>query len=610
MQSTEKRIDELQKILEVTKLLNSSDDVDYILNYLMQETLRILERADIGVIFLYNVAKDILELKTSIGFGNIKMVLKPGESITGAAFSMKKTLHLKSHEEMMFYMGTMEKTKFSLLNEKISLPMHTIQSSISCPLIHNDICLGVFVIDNYMNKEALNEDDVYLAELISQHATIALSNAENRKKEIENKKSLQKYSRLVESEKDRYKYSTYLHNKFTEMVLNGRSINDVLKEVSIMLKKDVFILDLFNVITNYSLGFTTNIDMLKLEKSKFVTKIHEHKESLFYCENLFSWILFNPITVNKEILGWVGILTEASEIDELEKITIDKCSTILALEKLKNSELSNMEQSLKGNFLDNLLEDTSNEFANKFAEKYNYNFNNQHQILIVRIDANNIEMSLHQNIKYLYNEINKLAIQAFSNSITLINKNYIITIFDYTEKINRSKLLSFIREIDEKRKYVLSFSKIKFNCQISVSSVIKNSSDFKITYNQTMHLFNLEINENKNFDYYFYDDLEIKKLLLKNDKEDLDRFVNKTLGPLLNYRNTSRDDLFETLTTYVTTGGNWTTSKNKLHIHGNTLTYRINRIQEILGYDLSEYAERFKIQIALEIIESNKIFRS
>ena len=46
-----KRIYELQSILEATKLLNSSNDVNYILNSLMNTTLKLLERADIGVIF-------------------------------------------------------------------------------------------------------------------------------------------------------------------------------------------------------------------------------------------------------------------------------------------------------------------------------------------------------------------------------------------------------------------------------------------------------------------------------------------------------------------------------------------------------------------------------
>ncbi|MCK5762837.1 MAG: GAF domain-containing protein, partial [Clostridiales bacterium] len=246
MKSTKNKIVELHKVLEITKLLNSSNNVDYIIEHLMQATLQILERADIGVIFLYDEDLNVLRLKASIGFGDIEMELDPGESITGTAFNMKKTLHLKNHQEMMILMNKMTKSKFHLLDKKIPFPMNAFQSSISCPLIHKEKCIGVFVIDNFIGKDALNEDDIYLAELISQHATIAIINANNHKIETENQKKLQNYSLLIEKEKNRYKYSTYLHDKFTEMVLNGNNISDILKEVSQMLKKDIFTIDLFN----------------------------------------------------------------------------------------------------------------------------------------------------------------------------------------------------------------------------------------------------------------------------------------------------------------------------------------------------------------------------
>ncbi|MCK5763901.1 MAG: helix-turn-helix domain-containing protein, partial [Clostridiales bacterium] len=327
-------------------------------------------------------------------------------------------------------------------------------------------------------------------------------------------------------------------------------------------------------------------------------------------EELSEWILFMPITIDKEILGWIGIVTKSFEIDELERITIDKCSTIIALEMLKDNEISNMQQSLKGTFFDNLLDNQTTEFTHKFAAKYNYDFNNQHQLIISKIDSENIETSFHKNLKYLYNEINKLTAQTFSNSISFLNKNCIVTIFDYNENIEKDLLITLIHKIYKKSKYILSFSKIDYKFQIAVSEVIKNNSDFKVAYERTIQLFNLNLNYNKEFYYYFYDDLEIKTLLLNNSSEDLTNFVNKILGPLFDYNHSSRDELFKTLKTYISTNGNWTLTKNTLYIHGNTLTYRINRLQEILGFDLSDYNKRFKIQIALEIVELGTITKT
>jgi len=603
MNKEEKKIIELQTVLEMTKLLNSSNDVKYILNSMMNTTLNMMERVDIGVIFLYDKDSDILRLETAVGFGNLSICLKPGESITGIAFNSRKTLHLKNHEEMMATMGTMERSNFSLLESSISLPMETIQSSIACPLMHNDECIGVLVIDNYFNKEPLNEEDVYIAELISHHATIAIINAANYEKLIENQKSLEKYSLIVEEEKNKYEYSTFLHNLFTSMVLNGNSIREIVKQVSIILHRDVFIVDLLYSIPHYSMDHLTDHEQVERAKCSFLPGLSQHQVSVLYNEALAHWLYFNPILVNREVLGWVGVVSESPDFNELEKIAIDKCATIVALEMLKDNELSSMEQSLKGDFLDNLLADKSTEFMKKFAEKYHYNFNTRHQIIIMNIEDNKLETTLNSNLRYLYREINRLMTATFTGSITLLQRKYIITLFEHNRSINKQYLTGLMDKVRQTCTLILDLSRGETDVRLAVSEIIDRGSNFKEAFENAMKIFNLDLKRAGCFNYYFYEDLEVKRFLLNNDTGELKLFVQKILGPLLNYKNSSRRELYNTLEVYIKSGGNWTVGKEQLHIHGNTLTYRLNRLKDILDLDLSDYNDRLKIQIALEIIE-------
>ena len=70
--------------------------------------------------------------------------------------------------------------------------------------------------------------------------------------------------------------------------------------------------------------------------------------------------------------------------------------------------------------------------------------------------------------------------------------------------------------------------------------------------------------------------------------------MRKILGPLLEYNLTSRRDLFETLRVYILSNGNWTKTKDTLLIHGNTLSYRLNRLMEILNIDFQNYYRAVK----------------
>ena len=603
MNRDEKRIAELQTVLEMSKLLNSSNDVSYILNSMMNTTLNLMERADIGVIFLYDKKNDVLRLETAVGFGDLNICLKPGESITGIAFNRGKTLHLKNQEEMMEAMGTMDRDKYSRLEKSIRLPMETIQSSIACPLMNNDECIGVLVIDNYYGTDPLNGEDVYLIELISHHATIAIANAANYEKILENQKSLERYSLIVEEEKNKYEYSTFLHNKFTSMVLNGNSIREIVKEVALILKRDVFIVDLLYSIPHYSTDYLTDYEQIKKSKSSFIPRLPQHQVSIFYCERLAHWICFNPILVSREVLGWVGVVSDGSEFNELEKITVDKCSTIIALEMLKNNELNNMEQSLKGDFLENLLADKSTEFMSKFAEKYNYHFENRHQFIIMNISYDALDKSLNRNLRYLYTEMNRLMMATFTSSITLLYRKYIITLFEHNQKADKHYLTELMEKVKNACLMILDYSKDDFDIRIAISEVADQNSNFREIYDNAMKIFNLDLKNTGRFNYYFYEDLEVKRFLLNNDTNDLKVFVQKTLGPLLDYKMSSRQELYSTLEMYIKSGGNWTVAKDQLHIHGNTLTYRINRLKEILKLDLSNYNDRLKVQIALEIME-------
>lgn len=313
--------EDLKKILELTKLLNSSRDVKYILDEMMHKTLNIIDRADLAVIFLYDKDTNTLKSMASVGLGDVEFTLKPNESITGITFTSQKPLHLKTKAEMTEAMASLKKSTKKRLAKECVNPISTIQSSISCPLIHNNECIGVFVLDNFESKAPLTEDDVYLAELISLNATIAIINASN-------------YKQMLK-EKDRYAYSTYLHNKFTDMVLNGESVDDIINEVSIMRDKDIFVFDSYYKVTHYSHSNLYDRCVVEDAHKTFIEAISPDKLSKHYDNTHNLWILYNPIRVNESLFGWVAVISSEDDFPELEIIAINKCSTIIALEILK-----------------------------------------------------------------------------------------------------------------------------------------------------------------------------------------------------------------------------------------------------------------------------------
>ncbi len=95
-------------------------------------------------------------------------------------------------------------------------------------------------------------------------------------------------------------------------------------------------------------------------------------------------------------------------------------------------------------------------------------------------------------------------------------------------------------------------------------------------------------------------DLGVYQLLLAlRESGQLAPFVASTLAPLLaDTRNGSR--LIETLEAFFACNGNLSETATKLHLHRNSLTYRLTHARDLLGHDLDDPELRLALQLAIK----------
>ncbi|GAC1640230.1 MAG: PucR family transcriptional regulator [Herpetosiphon sp.] len=97
-----------------------------------------------------------------------------------------------------------------------------------------------------------------------------------------------------------------------------------------------------------------------------------------------------------------------------------------------------------------------------------------------------------------------------------------------------------------------------------------------------------------------FSELGVYRLLLaQQDQPELWRFYHETLGALVEH---DRDDgeLVSTLEGYFAELGNVSRAAERLHIHRNTLIYRLQRISEIIGIDWKHAEDQLALQLALK----------
>lgn len=79
-------------------------------------------------------------------------------------------------------------------------------------------------------------------------------------------------------------------------------------------------------------------------------------------------------------------------------------------------------------------------------------------------------------------------------------------------------------------------------------------------------------------------------------------YRDRLLEPLLAYDETRGAQLRRTLASFLEACGSWQRSAEELHVHVNTLRYRIQRIEELTGRDLSLMRDRTDLYLALELL--------
>lgn len=100
----------------------------------------------------------------------------------------------------------------------------------------------------------------------------------------------------------------------------------------------------------------------------------------------------------------------------------------------------------------------------------------------------------------------------------------------------------------------------------------------------------------------YFGDLGLYQLLTAlSTNPEAQRFFRKTLGRLISHDDNKNAELVDTLEAFFACHGNLSQTATRLHIHRNTLTYRLERIAALTQLDLDDPDARFSLQLALKL---------
>jgi carbohydrate diacid regulator len=134
------------------------------------------------------------------------------------------------------------------------------------------------------------------------------------------------------------------------------------------------------------------------------------------------------------------------------------------------------------------------------------------------------------------------------------------------------------------------------HCSIGIGTVAESVSDLRWSYYDARNALLLGQRLAHRSTEFHIDDFRTQELLLTTSRSSRERFLNGTLERLRNQ--TDWADLRRTILTWCESGYSLAGAAKTLHIHRNTLLYRLDKIEKINGESLRDHKRTIALYLA------------
>ena len=466
------------------------------------------------------------------------------------------------------------------------------------------IKLGRFI--HTLPEEVLEIADELEFPLFSLPMDCSFSEVTTEIMEVLSKSSL----RSGHSPSGQFNYQDYVAGSFLEMMVMGKGINEILQHLKVLISADVAYLDLQKQ-TSYVM------DENNIFYESIISKPLQELQRLFH--------VF-PLDVAGEYFGLIIIDSpKEQEIPISWHSSINFSKTAIVLNLQREKAVRQVELRYKNSFLKDLMFDHIHRedytMEEKMASFFGTSFLPPYTVMVIDRDnatpyegKNKVPVSEPPVLaglstrEDLYARIYRFLKTKFGRvHYTAIGGKMVILVSLYPDPEKNLSILENL--IGEFKSGFLAES----NCSLSVAIGCSIDDIFNVaqSYKQAKKCIEFVRSSNIEDALFVWTKMGIMRLLItassnKSNKEEIRHFVEQYLGGLKNLDTSETIRHLETLEALSRHGWNLKSAAKDMHVHYNTVRYRLSAISDLVPFSLEDPEIRLQISIALKLYYLNK----
>lgn len=312
-----------------------------------------------------------------------------------------------------------------------------------------------------------------------------------------------------------------------------------------------------------------------------------------------------PAAVQDEILAWVAARFEAVP-GQVDRAAIEYGALLVTLELLRERTALEVEQRLRGGFLDELF---SGEFVDDLIVKQGtaFGLDLTAPTRIFLIEAASGELSPATG-HLLYSVATDCARSWAGRFLVAAEGNLAVVLLE--ETAGKDGLDSSGSFFEDRLEQVLAIRIPGCPFNLAVSRLVRGVSEYGRAYAAARRGLDLLRLLGRSQQVVSFRQLGVQEILLQvEEPAALLEFIARYVEPLERYDEEHSSKLLASLETFYDSGFNLQEAARRLDVHVSTLRYRLTRIEELLGVDPKVGDSRLNIEVAVRAAKALAVHR-
>jgi purine catabolism regulator len=316
-----------------------------------------------------------------------------------------------------------------------------------------------------------------------------------------------------------------------------------------------------------------------------------------------------PIVVSGTPVAYLSIIGRDDELDEIDRVAAGRAAAVCALEIAKRQAISEAERRIRSDFLDDLFAGhfTSEAAIISRGQLLGFDPLKQYAVVIFELDTSSAYLEwISSRDEHYTTQLRQAFSRGLTEEVARVNPGVLLRI--NTESAAALYPVDFEGGMAAVRAQVEQIrSRVAARLDgVTVSAALgrlyPRVLDAPRAYHEAEQALIIAMRLFGPNRTTAFDDLGIYRLLFHlHGTPELASFYEETLQKVLDHDERHGSELVPTLKAFFATHGNLSKTAERLYLHRNTVSYRLQRIEEITGLNLDDEDDRFQLQLALKL---------